>query len=267
MQRDSIVNTFVVAGLLCGVCSLMVSGAAVGLRNTQRTNKELDKKRNVLVIAGLIGPKERPSEAEIDDKFQQIEVQVVDLRDKENARYAIDVDPATFDQRKAEKDPAQSRVLEQDEDVANIKRREHYATVYRVMVNGKMDQIVLPIKGYGLWSILYGFVSIDSDLMTIRGIGFYEHGETPGLGGEVDNQKWKDLWKNGKKAFDAEGNVQIEVIKGVVGANTKEPEHKVDGLSGATFTSNGVTNMLRYWLGPDGFGPYLDRLRRKRGDQ
>ncbi len=266
MQRDSIANTFVVAGLLCGVCSLMVSGAAVGLRSTQQTNKELDKKRNVLVVAGLIGPKERPSEAETNEKFRQIEVKVVDLRDKGNARYAIDVDVATFDQRKAAKDPEHSKELGQDEDVANIKRREHYATVYRIMDGDRLDQIVLPIKGYGLWSILYGFVSIDSDLVTIRGIGFYEHGETPGLGGEVDNQKWKDLWKNGKKAFDEKGDVSIEVIKGVVSANAKNPEHQVDGLSGATFTSNGVTNMLKYWLGPDGFGPYLNRLRRERGD-
>ena len=95
-----------------------------------------------------------------------------------------------------------------------------------------------------------------------RGIGFYEHGETPGLGGEVDNPGWKDKW-SGKLAFDKAGAVRIEVMRGTVGSNTVDSQFKVDGLTGATFTSSGVTDMLRYWLGDHGFGPFLAKLRKQ----
>ena len=60
---------------------------------------------------------------------------------------------------------------------------------------GALDLVVLPVHGLGLWSILYGFVALDADLETIRGLTYYEHKETPGLGGEVDNPRWKSLWK------------------------------------------------------------------------
>jgi Na+-transporting NADH:ubiquinone oxidoreductase subunit C len=118
--------------------------------------------------------------------------------------------------------------------------------------------LVLPIQGLGLWSTLYGFLAIDADGNTIRGITYYQHAETPGLGGEVDNPRWKSLWP-GRKIYD-DGEPAIQVIKGAAGPPAQDP-YRVDGLSGATLTSNGVTFMLEFWLGPNGFGPYLDRLR------
>jgi Na+-transporting NADH:ubiquinone oxidoreductase subunit C len=111
----------------------------------------------------------------------------------------------------------------------------------------------------GLWSILYGYLALDTDLTTIRGITFYEQGETAGLGGEVENPRWKALWP-GRRAFDERGNVKIQVKKGVAGPPAEDP-YQVDGLSGATLTSRGVTNMIRFWLGPDGFGPFIAQLR------
>ena len=133
--------------------------------------------------------------------------------------------------------------------------------------------MILPIYGKGLWSTLYGFIAVDADGQTIRGITFYEHGETPGLGGEVENPAWKALWP-GKSAFSAEEikgssldhlpTPIIQVAKGQVTSETVQAEHKVDGLSGATITSNGVTALVRYWLGPDGFGSYLHQLRSER---
>ena len=94
---------------------------------------------------------------------------------------------------------------------------------------------------------------------TIKGITYYKHGETPGLGGEVDNQNWKDKWP-GRKAFDASGKVVIALIKGSAGSAEENP-HQVDGLSGATLTSRGVTNMLDFWLSDMGYGPYLEKFR------
>jgi Na+-transporting NADH:ubiquinone oxidoreductase subunit C len=106
---------------------------------------------------------------------------------------------------------------------------------------------------------MYGFLALDKDLATIRGLSFYKHGETPGLGGEVDNPVWKAKWP-GRLAFGEAGTPDIHVIKGAAGPVESDP-HRVDGLSGATITSNGVTHLLRFWLGENGFGPYLSKLR------
>ncbi len=125
-----------------------------------------------------------------------------------------------------------------------------------------MAQYVVPIYGKGLWSTLYGFIAIDADGKTIRGITFYEHKETPGLGGEVDNADWKAKWGNPelpKYAYDDEGHVAIRVMKGSINPSDDDAKYKIDGLSGATITSRGVTNLVQYWLGDDGFGPYLKK--------
>jgi len=145
------------------------------------------------------------------------------------------------------------------DDIAKIKRRENYATVYLVESNGELDKIILPVRGAGLWSTLHGFLALENDLNTVAGLGFFEHGETPGLGGEVDNPNWKALWP-GKKVYD-EGDAKIQLIKGSVDANTAEAEHKVDGLSGATLTSRGVTNLLQFWMGENGYKPFLSNLQ------
>jgi Na+-transporting NADH:ubiquinone oxidoreductase subunit C len=106
---------------------------------------------------------------------------------------------------------------------------------------------------------LYGFVALESDANTIAGLGFYEHGETPGLGGEVDNPRWKALWE-GKRAY-RDGQVAINVAKGAVNPQSSGANWQVDGLSGATLTSRGVSNLVQFWLGAEGFQPYLTNLR------
>jgi Na+-transporting NADH:ubiquinone oxidoreductase subunit C len=120
--------------------------------------------------------------------------------------------------------------------------------------------LVLPVEGKGLWSTLYGFLALDADLNTIRGLTFYQHGETPGLGGEVDNRTWKALWP-GRKAYKDDVPV-IAVVRGRAGPPSEDP-YKVDGLSGATITSRGVTHLVQFWLGENGFEPYIDRLRKE----
>ena len=106
-----------------------------------------------------------------------------------------------------------------------------------------------------MWCTLYGYISLDSDLNTVKGIEYYDHKETPGLGGEVDNPDWKSDW-DGKKVYDSSGKVILYVTKG-----PSSEEYEIDGISGATLTSNGVTNMIRYWLGENGYGPVLQKLR------
>ncbi len=251
MARESVSKTFVVAIVLAAACSLLVSGAAIGLRSMQEANKVRDRKKNILIVAGLYDAK-----AAVEKSFQQIEPRVVDLATGE---YAAEdqFDPETFDQRAAAKDPNLSVTIPSEKDLAGIGRREKYSLVYLVKKDDKLDQVILPVDGKGLWSTLYGFLALDGDLNTVKGITFYEHAETPGLGGEVDNPTWKAKWA-GKKVYDDKGGVQLVVVKGI--ADESSP-HQVDGLSGATLTANGVTNLVQYWLGDDGFKKLLERLK------
>ncbi|MFQ5995478.1 MAG: Na(+)-translocating NADH-quinone reductase subunit C [Acidiferrobacterales bacterium] len=256
MPNDSTQKTLIVAVALSLVCSVLVASAAVLLKPLQEQNEVLDKKKNILAVAGLL--KEDKS---IDEQFKQVEAKVVDLASGE---YVDTIDPAAYDARKAAKDPGQSVAIPSDRDVAGIKTRAKHATVYLVKKGDQIERVILPIHGTGLFSTLYGFIALEGDANTVYGLSFYDHGETPGLGGEVDNPKWRSLW-SGKIVYDEKGALQIEVVKGRVDSSKPEAKHQVDGLSGATLTSNGVTNMLVYWLSEDGFAPFLAKIRPQLG--
>lgn len=257
MSNDSTKKVFTVAFSLCLVCSLLVSVAAVGLRSIQEDNKLNERKENILKAAGIYD-----EDVSVDELYKKIESKVVDLSTGEY----VDKDPVTYDQRKAAKDPEMSVKIPAGHDKAGIVRRAKYANVYLYIDKGELKRVILPVHGKGLWSTMYGFIALGPDFNTVKRFGFYEHGETPGLGGEVDNPSWRELWV-GKKIYNDEGEPVIDVIKGHVGADTANAEHKVDGLSGATLTSRGVAHLLQFWLGEDGFEPYLKRLSAGGGDQ
>jgi len=252
LSNDNIVKTIGVATLLCLVCSIIVSGAATLLKPTQVANKLLDKKSNILSVAGI-----SDSDKSIDQLFEQVETRVVDM---ETGEFTDEVDAVTFDQRKASKDPAFRVDLSNEQDIASIGGRSKYANVYLVRDGRKLSKIILPIKGYGLWSTMYGFIALESDATTVSSITFYEHAETPGLGGEIENKQWQASWK-GKRIADINGNPTLRLVKTKVIPGTQDAEYKVDSLAGATLTSNGVTNLIQFWMGDDGFGPYLKRVR------
>jgi len=251
-SNEGIRKTLIVAFSLCIVCSVIVSSAVVLLQPVQEVNKALDRKRNILAAAGML-----QSGGNVEDQFKQVHTRIVDLRTGE---FTDEVSADNYDQRKASKAPATSDALSPEQDIAKIGRREYFATVYEVQdAQGKMEKIILPIRGYGLWSTLYGFIALEADANTIAGIGFYEHGETPGLGGEVDNPRWKAFWP-GKEVY-RDGEVKISLIKGSVNPDANDASWEVDGLAGATLTSRGVTNLLHFWLGKNGFEPFLNKLR------
>ncbi len=250
-NQDTIQKTLTVALLLCFVCSVIVSTAAVLLRPMQDANKDQDRKKNILLAAGLY-----QEGIKIDEQFSVIKARLVDL---DTGTFSLDADISSFDQRKSAKDPSLSMALSSDQDLAKISRREDQALVYIVESKGEFDKIILPVHGYGLWSTLYGFVALESDLNTIAGLGFYEHGETPGLGGEVDNPRWKAFWP-GKQVYK-EGAVAIQLIKGVVDPSSVDSSYQVDGLSGATLTSTGITNLLQFWLGQNGFQTFISNFK------
>lgn len=255
-NNDSIKKTITVTLLLCIVCSVVVSTAAVMLKPMQVANKSLDFKRNILAAAGLLGGD--VSATNVEEIFsERVTTKVVDL---ETGKFTDAVDPASYDQMKAAKDPALSASLTADEDLAKISRRENYSVIYLIEEQGELQTIVLPIKGYGLWSTLYGFLALEADANTVAGLGFYQHAETPGLGGEVDNPNWKAQWQ-GKEVFDDDGDVAIRLLKGTVDNSAADAKHHVDGLSGATLTGRGVTNLVHFWLGENGYKPFLANLK------
>lgn len=250
-MRDTVRKTFLVALTLCVVCSVVVSAFAVGLREAQQRNKTEDMQRNILVAAGAYDP-----ERTVAEQFANVDKQLVDLATGEVVGPEAGVDPETYDQRKAAGDAGLSVAIPPSEDIAGIKRREKYAFVYRILAeDGSVSQYVFPIYGKGLWSTLYGFIALASDLDTVTGITFYQHAETPGLGGEVDNPRWKALWE-GKEAYE-DGEVALRVVKG----EAHDREHHIDGMSGATITSRGVSNLVQYWLGERGFGSYVEKQK------
>lgn len=245
--------TITVTLIMCIVASILVAGSAVLLRPHQAANKALDFKRNVLSIAGIL-----KADQPIEEQFKQVEVKIVDL---ETGRFTDAIaDVEKFDQNASAKKPETSDKLSSEEDLAKIIRREKYAKVFLVNDANGLAKVILPVRGYGLWSTMSGFVALDKDFNTILGFGFYSHAETPGLGGEVDNPKWKEIWI-GKKIYSASGDVKIDVIKGHVDAATAEAEYKVDGLSGATLTSNGVRNLMKFWMGDNGYKSFLTNLK------
>jgi len=253
---------------VCLVCSVFVSLAAVGLKDRQETNKLLDRQKKVLTVAGLIDADAQVSPEEIQSLFSsRIRSVVVDLR---TGTVDSETDPATYDQMKAAKDDALSD--EVDKNPAGVPRVPHRALVYQMSTEAiaegqeafSVEAWIFPIHGKGLWSTLYGYISLAPDFNQVRGLIFYQHAETPGLGGEVDNKTWLGKWPNrlvygpAGTAFDptADNAVQLRVIKGTAGSIEEAP-HSVDGLSGATITSNGVSHSLDFWLGGSGFGSFI----------
>ncbi|MEM9071100.1 MAG: Na(+)-translocating NADH-quinone reductase subunit C [Myxococcota bacterium] len=240
---------------VCFVCAIFVASIAVGLKSKQEHNARVDRLSKVLSVAGLVAEGEVLTQQEVIDRFEEnVEARAVDLQ---TGSYDESIDVATYDQRARAKDEATSRVAPAND--AKVRRLPNRALVYLVKDGDSIRRVILPIEGYGLWSTLYGFLALDRDLRTIRGITFYEHGETPGLGGEVENPRWQAGWE-GRLAFNDEGEVALEVVKGTAGSVDADP-YSVDGLSGATITSRGVTYLIQFWLGDDGFGPYLDSIR------
>nr|WP_314266407.1 Na(+)-translocating NADH-quinone reductase subunit C [uncultured Moellerella sp.] len=250
-SNESIGRTFLVVFILCLVCSIVVSGAAVGLKSTQQTQILLDKQRNILSVAGLLKPKMSPEEikavydARITPKLWNFKTE--ELSDS-LAKYDLN-DELRSDET--------SIALSPQEDIAKIRRRANSAEIYFVKDEaGKVSEVILPVYGSGLWSVMYAFVAVDIDGVTVRGFTYYAHGETPGLGGEIENPQWSGQWI-GKKLFNEQGVAAIKIVR----SGASDNPYGIDGLSGATLTTNGVQHTFDFWLGDNGFGPFLKKVR------
>jgi len=240
-NNESIGKTLGVVVGLCLVCAVVVSLAAVQLRPLQQANKTQDVQRNILAAAGFADVKN------VSETFNaNIEARVVDMKTGE----FVDTDPNSFDFEMTKFDAKRSIKLDKQDDKAGVQRMTTESPVYFAKNDsGKVETIILPVQGYGLWGIMYGFLALDTDTKTVKAINFYKHNETPGLGGEIQNPKWTATWEDKQ--------LPVDIVKGTAGNNV----HKVDGLSGATLTSVGVDNTFKFWTSDKAFGPFLAKVR------
>ncbi len=257
MSNDSILKTFLVAFLLCVVCSVLVCLAALVRIDREAYNKQLEVRKTVLAADGY--QQQIDDGGDIDKLFlDNMELKIVDLATGE---YTTAVDAATYDQREALEDPNLSITIPKDLDTAGMGTRAKYAAIYTT----KDGDLILPIRGAGMWGQMRGYIALESDGTTVKGFTFYEHAETPGLGAEVDNPRWKAQWP-GKQIFDSAGKVAIQVVKnGKFNPNAADANSTIDGLAGATVTSNHVSDLVRYWFGQNGYAKFLANLKAKRG--
>jgi Na+-transporting NADH:ubiquinone oxidoreductase subunit C len=258
MSPDHPAKTVAVTLGVCLVCAIVVSVSAVLLKPLRMANLERERSQHLLDILesapGISGLLE-------DLNSGQLEAHVVELATGQTVGA---LDAASYDPRVAARDPLMSTEIPPERDIAKIGRRANYAAVHTVKKHGSLQLVILPVYGSGYVSTLYGYLALAGDANTILGLSFYEHAETPGMGAEIDDPTWRALWR-GKKVRDASGQLRVRVIKGRVDASAASAAYEVDGLSGATRTGDGITHLLRFWLGEDGFGPYLESIRTNGG--
>ena len=257
MRKESPIRALLTVLVTAVVCSFFVSASVVLLRPIQLNNKLLERSGNVLALTGLLPAGEEIEEEQLLDLFKGLDARVVNIDD---ATLDSEFDPYTFDGRKAAADPELSVAVPPAEDVASLGRRSQYQTIYLVWKNGELDRVVLPIRGAGMWSMIYGYISLESDLSTIAGVKFYEQNETPGLGDQIATTHWQSKWI-GKQLFDEKGEMLFRIAEGPVKEGASGSEYQIDAMTGATITANAVTALVRYWFGPNGYGPLLERLR------
>ena len=248
-NKETVGKTLGFVFVVCLVCAALVSVSAIGLKPLQQANKLLDKQTKILEASGLL---EKAGSDIVGTYNKYVEAKMIDLK----TGTIIEGDTDMFDERSDARDASKS--TKPKNDIAGLSRRADRAVIYLIKNDaGHLDTVVLPIVGSGLWDLMYGFVGLAPDLNTVQSVVYSDLKETPGLGAEVLNPKWKALWP-GKKMYNEQGEPAIKLVKG----GAKEGDvNGVDALSGATLTSDGVTRTLRFWLGTEGYGPFVAKFK------
>ncbi|MCE8522738.1 Na(+)-translocating NADH-quinone reductase subunit C [Ruegeria pomeroyi] len=253
MKSDALRSLLVLAGVAF-ICAILVSVSTTALRPIQERNQLLQRYTNIVALTGLVEP--NADDATIFEVVDQLDVRVVNL---EAGEFAPDVDPTSVNSRAAVTDDQRSSRIPSEADVAKLGRRPNEEIVYLVWQGDTLSRLIFPISGQGMWSTLRGFIALEGDLNTIALVSFYEQAETAGLGDQIEDPDWQAQWQ-GRKMYDGNGNVQFQVAGGTVSPSSPSAAYQVDGLTGATITGNAVTNLVRYWFGPHGYGPLLKKI-------
>ncbi len=236
MHKNSFTLFF--AAIVTIVCSLLLAGAATLLRDRQQENVELDKRTNILASAGMTEINGKPlTRADVLRIYEeQIRSMVIDKNGNKTDKSIDELDP---------------------------KEDGEYLPLYYCVNKDSIESYIIPISGKGLWSTIYGYLAIEPDGKTVKGITFYQHGETPGLGGEIEKEWFTNNFK-GKQIVDEQGNLtSITVVKGSVKdkiSDVSKRKYYVDGVSGATLTGRGLTKFLKEDL--EKYEPFFKKIRK-----
>jgi Na+-transporting NADH:ubiquinone oxidoreductase subunit C len=240
-------------------CSVLVSVVAITLKPVQLRNELMEKNRNIIGLTGLIEPGATLSDTAMQAAGNSLDLRVLDI---DTGLFSTAVDPADYDARAARNNPELSVAIPDDEDLANLGRREKYAVVYLVWNAGQLQRIILPVYGQGMWSTLYGYIALEADFNTIAAITFYEQAETAGLGDQVQSPEWHAKWR-GRKLYSASGELRFRVAGGQLNPDSPAAAYQVDAMTGATVTGDAVTRLIGYWFGPHGYAPFIEQARKE----
>jgi len=257
MNNDSPQKALLVVFLVALVCSILVSVASVTLKPIQQRNQLVERSRNVIALTGLVENGISLSTDEILEAVDRLDIRVLNI---DTGTFADEINPAEFNAHAALNDPERSIAIPSNEDVANLSRRSSYEVIYLVWNGNEFSRVILPIVGQGMWSTIRGFIALESDLNTIAAVSFYEQAETAGLGDQIQRPDWLAQWQN-RKLFDNRGNFRFRTGPGTISPDSPAAAHQVDSLSGATVTSDAVTQIIAYWFGPNGYQIFLDNLK------
>jgi Na+-transporting NADH:ubiquinone oxidoreductase subunit C len=258
--RESALRTLAVALLVCGACAALIAASVVLLRPVQKANQERDRRARVLEMI-----RAAPGLAELVEGIDAsgLEAHMIALETGE----VVETDDETiWDVHERAADPELTHELPEERDTAYLETIPYQLPVYLVRDAAALRLVILPIWGEGYISTMWGYLALDGDLQQVRSIQFYEHEETPGLGAEIESEGWRRQWP-GKRLRDETGELRIGVSKDPVDPASPDFPYTVDGISGATRTGRAVTRLVRFWLGPDGYGPLLERLAAQGGEQ
>jgi Na+-transporting NADH:ubiquinone oxidoreductase subunit C len=233
-------------------CSFMVSTAVYWLRPMQLAYADIERNRAILVAGNLA-----PHDAELNDRdvvarFVALETRIFD---RQTGLFTTAIDAVSYDYRAAATDPAMSTAVAAELDIAGIGTQARYLPVYSIL-DDETRRVIVPIYGRGMWSTIYGYVSVAAEGLTIAGIAFYEHGETPGIGDRIQNPDWLAQWR-GKRIYANDATVQLFFA---AEDSSGPPEFRIDAITGATATVSAVERILRFWLGPQAYGPALQLI-------
>lgn len=244
LDNDRPAKILGMAFLMSGACATVVTLSAVALKPLREANAEAARKAHMLEML-----RSRPglSDALAGTRADAVTMHVVEL---ESGTLRPELDPGSLT------GDAEVAIPEQH-DLARLGTRPARAVISLVGEAERPSLVVLPVYGRGYQSMLRGYLVLKADLDTIAALTFYEQGETPGVGARITEPQWLSRFA-GKRAFGDDGEVALAVVPQAHGP------HQVDAIGGATRSCRGVDGLIRYWLGPHGFGPFLARLKERR---
>lgn len=249
LPNESRTKTIAVAFLVSIICAAMVTGATVILRPIQAQNRAMEQQAR---LESLLAEIPGLSEILANSEGSALSTVVVDLR---RAEASTEVTPATLETAMA--DTANWTELSPQEDIAGLGSRVDLKQIYLLRgPDDKVELALLPISGTGYGGPIEAMIAIGDDMTTVSALAIMSHSETPGLGARIDEPAWRQQFV-GKPIADETGTPRLSVARG-----RATTEFEVDAITGATRTNNAITRMLQFWLGPRGYGPTLDAIRR-----